>query len=46
MATERGGRERRRWPRAPLRGKVVGQIYTEQAAPIVDSHFVASIRNA
>ena len=31
-----GGRERRRWPRAPLRGQLVGQIYTEHAAPIVD----------
>src|SRR5688572_30731845 len=31
-----GGRERRRWPRAPLRGEVVGQIYTEHAAPILD----------
>ena len=30
------GRERRRWPRAPLRGQVVGQIYTEHAAPILD----------
>lgn len=31
-----GGRERRRWPRAPLRGEIVGQIYTEHAAPILD----------
>ena len=31
-----GGRERRRWPRAPLRGELVGQIYTEHAAPILD----------
>ena len=30
------GRERRRWPRAPLRGQLVGQIYTEHAAPILD----------
>jgi hypothetical protein len=34
--TSGGGRERRRWPRAPLRGEVVGQIYTEHAAPILD----------
>jgi hypothetical protein len=36
MTKERSGRVRRRWPRAPLRGKVVGQLYTEHAAPIVD----------
>jgi hypothetical protein len=36
MTKEGSGRDRRRWPRAPLRGKVVGQIYTEHAAPIVD----------
>jgi hypothetical protein len=36
MATKKSGRDRRRWPRAPLRGKLVGQIYTEHAAPIVD----------
>jgi hypothetical protein len=36
MTGEGGGRERRRWPRAPLRGRVVGRIYTEHAAPIVD----------
>src|SRR5258706_2003331 len=36
MTKEGGGRDRRRWPRAPLRGQVVGQIYTEHAAPIVD----------
>jgi hypothetical protein len=31
-----GGRERRRWPRAPLKGELVGQIYTEHAAPVLD----------
>ncbi|HUG53260.1 MAG TPA: PilZ domain-containing protein [Vicinamibacteria bacterium] len=36
MTSDEDGRERRRWPRAPLRGKVVGQIYTEHAAPILD----------
>src|SRR6266536_935921 len=36
MTKEGGGRDRRHWPRAPLRGKVVGQIYTAHAAPIVD----------
>ncbi len=36
MTKEGSGRDRRRWPRAPLRGQVVGQIYTEHAAPIVD----------
>ena len=36
MASDGGGRERRRWPRAPLGGDVVGQIYTEHAAPILD----------
>jgi len=36
MTKEGSGRDRRRWPGAPLRGKVVGQIYTEHAAPIVD----------
>jgi len=36
MTSESGGRERRRWPRAPLKGEVVGQIYTEHAAPILD----------
>ena len=36
MASDSGGRERRRWPRAPLKGEVVGQIYTEHAAPILD----------
>jgi len=28
--------DRRRWPRIPVRGEIVGQIYTETAAPIVD----------
>jgi hypothetical protein len=36
MASDSGGRERRRWPRAPLGGEVVGRIYTEHAAPILD----------
>jgi hypothetical protein len=36
MAQGEDGRDRRRWPRAPLRGEVVGQIYTEHAAPILD----------
>src|SRR5688500_3530165 len=36
MTMESGGRERRRWPRAPLGGDVVGQIYTEHAAPFLD----------
>jgi hypothetical protein len=36
MPEEGGGRERRRWPRAPLRGEITGQIYTEHAAPILD----------
>ena len=36
MTSDSGGRERRRWPRAPLGGDVVGQIYTEHAAPILD----------
>ncbi len=30
------GDERRRWPRVPVRGEMVGQIYTETAAPILD----------
>lgn len=36
MTSDSGGRERRRWPRSPLGGEVVGQIYTEHAAPILD----------
>lgn len=36
MASDSGGRERRRWRRAPLGGEVVGRIYTEHAAPILD----------
>lgn len=36
MTGDSGGRERRRWPRAPLKGEVVGHIYTEHAAPIID----------
>ena len=36
MASGGGGRERRRWPRSPLSGDVVGRIYTEQAAPFLD----------
>lgn len=36
MASSGGGRERRRWPRSPLSGDVVGRIYTEQAAPFLD----------
>ena len=36
MASSGGGRERRRWPRSPLTGDVVGRIYTEQAAPFLD----------
>ncbi|MGE0453989.1 MAG: PilZ domain-containing protein [Vicinamibacteria bacterium] len=28
--------DRRRWARIPVRGEIVGQIYTETAAPIVD----------
>lgn len=36
MTGDSGGRERRRWPRAPLKGEVVGHIYTEHAAPILD----------
>ena len=36
MTSDGGGRERRRWPRAPLAGEVVGHIYTEHAAPILD----------
>jgi PilZ domain-containing protein len=36
MTMAKSGRDRRRWRRAPLRGKLVGQIYTEHAAPIVD----------
>src|SRR5262245_24116063 len=30
------GDERRRWPRIPVRGEIVGQIYTETAAPLLD----------
>jgi hypothetical protein len=30
------GAERRRWPRAPVYGEIVGQIYTETAAPVLD----------
>jgi hypothetical protein len=36
MTSDGGGRERRRWPRASLKGEVVGRIYTEHAAPILD----------
>lgn len=36
MSGSGSGRDRRRWPRAPLRGEVTGQIYTEHAAPILD----------
>lgn len=36
MASGGGGRERRRWPRSPLSGDVVGRIYTEHAAPFLD----------
>lgn len=36
MTSDGGGRERRRWPRASLRGEIVGRIYTEHAAPILD----------
>ena len=36
MPESGSGRDRRRWPRAPLRGEVTGQIYTEHAAPILD----------
>jgi hypothetical protein len=28
--------ERRRWPRTPVHGELVGQIYTETAAPVID----------
>jgi hypothetical protein len=33
---ESKGDERRRWPRVPVHGEIVGQIYTETAAPILD----------
>ena len=30
------GHERRRFPRTPVHGEIVGQIYTETAAPVLD----------
>jgi hypothetical protein len=35
-ARDEKGRERRRFPRTPVHGEIVGQIYTETAAPVLD----------
>lgn len=36
MADDRKDDERRRFPRTPVYGEIVGQIYTETAAPVLD----------
>ena len=36
MAEEWDGRERRKYPRVPLKGEVKGKIHTVSAAPVVD----------
>jgi len=36
MADDSDGEDRRRWDRVPLHGEVLGRIYTEAAAPILD----------
>ena len=36
MAEEWDGRERRKYPRIPLKGEVKGKIHTVSAAPVVD----------
>ncbi len=36
MAGEQRHEERRRWPRTPVYGEIVGQIDTETAAPVLD----------
>lgn len=36
MADDRKDEDRRRWPRTPVYGEIVGQIYTETAAPVID----------